>query len=79
MAERLGELLVRENLISLAQLREAQDEQRKAGERLSYTLTKLGFVDQNQLTTFMSEQYGVPAINLDEFEIDEDVPADSRS
>lgn len=73
MAERLGELLVRENLISLAQLREAQDEQRKAGERLSYTLTKLGFVDQNQLTTFMSEQYGVPAINLDEFEIDEDV------
>ncbi len=73
MAERLGELLVRENLISLAQLREAQDEQRKAGERLSYTLTKLGFVDQHQLTTFMSEQYGVPAINLDEFEIDEDV------
>ena len=73
MAERLGELLVRENLISLAQLREAQDEQRKAGDRLSYTLTKLGFVDQNQLTTFMSEHYGVPAINLDEFEIDEDV------
>ena len=73
MAERLGELLVRENLISLAQLREAQDEQRKAGERLTYTLTKLGFVDQSQLTTFMSEQYGVPAINLDEFEIDDDV------
>jgi type IV pilus assembly protein PilB len=73
MAERLGELLVRENLISLAQLREAQDEQRKAGDRLSYTLTKLGFVDQNQLTTFMSDHYGVPAINLDEFEIDEDV------
>jgi type IV pilus assembly protein PilB len=73
MAERLGELLVRENLISLAQLREAQDEQRKAGDRLSYILTKLGFVDQNQLTTFMSDHYGVPAINLDEFEIDEDV------
>ena len=42
---RLGELLVRENLISLSQLQKAQDEQRKTGARLGYSLTKLGILD----------------------------------
>ena len=73
MSERLGELLVRENLISLAELKKAQTHQRKDGERLTYTLTKLGMVGERDLTRFMSQHYGVPAINLDEFEIDDDV------
>ncbi len=70
---RLGELLVRENLISLAQLQEAQDEQRKTGARLGYSLTKLGIINEEELTTFLSKQYGVPSINLSEFEISPDV------
>ena len=73
MSERLGELLVRENLISLADLKKAQDTQRSSGEKLTYTLTKLGMVGEKDLTKFMSQHYGVPAINLDEFEIDEAV------
>ena len=73
MSERLGELLVRENLISLTQLKKAQDDQRETGQRLTYTLTKLGIVGEKDLTKFMSQHYGVPAINLDEFEIDDDV------
>ena len=73
MSERLGELLVRENLISLAELKKAQTHQRKDGERLTYTLTKLGIVGERDLTRFMSQHYGVPAINLEEFEIDDDV------
>ena len=73
MSERLGELLVRENLISLAELKKAQTHQRKDGDRLTYTLTKLGMVGERDLTRFMSQHYGVPAINLDEFEIDDDV------
>ena len=44
MAGRLGELLVRENLISLQQLQAAQEEQRKTGGKLGYNLTKLGFI-----------------------------------
>ena len=40
---RLGELLVREKLISLAQLRQAQDEQNRSGQNLGYTLAKLGY------------------------------------
>jgi type IV pilus assembly protein PilB len=71
--ERVGELLVRENLISLAQLQRAQDEQRKTGGRVGYHLTKLGFIEESQLTSFLSQQFGVPSIDLTEFEIDEDV------
>ncbi len=73
MPGRLGELLVRENLISLQQLQAAQEEQRKSGGRLGYNLTKLGYIEENELTQFLSKQYGVPAINLSEFEIDSEV------
>jgi len=73
MAGRLGELLVRENLISLQQLQKAQDEQRRAGGRIGYHLTKLGFIEESELTSFLSKQYGVPSINLKEFDIDAEV------
>src|SRR5713226_8836269 len=72
MAGRLGELLVRENLISLQQLQKAQEEQ-KAGGRIGYHLTKLGFIEESELTNFLSKQYGVPSINLKEFDIDAEV------
>jgi type IV pilus assembly protein PilB len=61
--------LVRENLISLSQLQKAQEEQRKSGARLGYSLTKLGIINEEDLTTFLSKQYGVPSINLAEFEV----------
>ncbi len=73
MSNRLGELLVRENLISLDQLRRAQDEQKKTGKRLGYSLTKLGFIAENDLVDFLSKQYGVPSINLAEFSIDPEI------
>ncbi len=73
MPGRLGELLVRENLITLQQLKAAQEEQRKGGGRLGYNLTRLGYIEENELTQFLSKQYGVPAINLSEFEIDPEV------
>ena len=73
MAGRLGELLVRENLISLQQLQRAQDEQKKTGGRIGYHLTKLGFIEESELTNFLSKQYGVPSINLKEFDIDGEV------
>src|SRR6266851_2421002 len=73
MAGRLGELLVRENLISLQQLQKAQEEQKKAGGRIGYHLTKLGFIEESELTNFLSKQYGVPSINLKEFDIDSEV------
>jgi type IV pilus assembly protein PilB len=70
---RLGELLVREKLISLQQLRQAQDEQKKSGKNLGYSLAKLGYISDGEITSFLSSQYRVPAINLDEYEIDPEV------
>jgi type IV pilus assembly protein PilB len=70
---RLGELLVREKLISLTQLRHAQDEQQRSGNNLGYTLAKLGYVSDDEITSFLSQQYRVPTINLEEYEVDADV------
>jgi type IV pilus assembly protein PilB len=70
---RLGELLVREKLISLAQLRQAQDEQKKTNTTLSYALARMGVISDREITDFLSQQYRVETINLDEFDIDEDV------
>jgi len=70
---RLGELLVREKLISLAQLRHAQDEQQRSGRNLGYTLAKLGYISDHEITHFLSQQYRVPTINLEEYEIDAEI------
>jgi type IV pilus assembly protein PilB len=70
---RLGELLVREKLISLQQLRQAQEEQNRSGQALGYTLQKLGFLSDSEITNFLSQQYRVPTINLEEYEIDADI------
>ncbi|MEN8685984.1 MAG: type IV-A pilus assembly ATPase PilB, partial [Desulfuromonadales bacterium] len=70
---RLGELLVRNKLIDDKQLAEALEEQQASGGRLGASLTKLGFLKEEDLAAFLSRQYGVPSINLNEFEIDESV------
>ena len=75
MNERIGELLVRENLLSKDQLRKARDEASMKGSRLGAEITQLGFMDENELTDFVAKQYGVPSINLDDFEIDPEVIA----
>jgi type IV pilus assembly protein PilB len=73
MSGRLGELLVRENLISVQQLRKAQEEQQKTGARIGTALIKTGAIEESKLTDFLSKQYGVPAINLKEFDIDPEI------
>ncbi|MED5371834.1 MAG: type IV-A pilus assembly ATPase PilB [Myxococcota bacterium] len=70
---RLGELLVREKLITPLQLQKAVNDQRSTGGRLGHHLTKLGYIEENELTAFLSQQYGVPSINLSDFEIDQEV------
>ncbi|HEX8908368.1 MAG TPA: type IV-A pilus assembly ATPase PilB [Anaeromyxobacteraceae bacterium] len=73
MAGRLGELLVRENLISLQQLQKAQEQQRRTGGRLGSLLVKSGAIGEGDLTSFLSKQYGVPAITLKDFDVDAEV------
>src|SRR5579871_4902333 len=73
MSGRLGELLVRENLISVQQLRKAQETQQKSGARIGTALIKTGAIEESKLTDFLSKQYGVPAINLKDFDIDPEI------
>jgi type IV pilus assembly protein PilB len=68
--EKIGELLVKENLLTAEQLNNARDEARAKNERLGTQITALGYLDEAELTDFVAKQYGVPSINLEEFEID---------
>ena len=67
---RIGELLVREKMLSLQQLQQAQDEAKRTGKRLGATLARLGYVNDQALTQFVAKQYSLPSINLGETEID---------
>ena len=71
--ERIGELLVKENLLSADQLDQAREQATTKGQRLGAQITQLGFLDEQELTEFVAKQYGVPSIQLGEFEIDAEV------
>jgi type IV pilus assembly protein PilB len=73
--ERIGELLVRENLLSAEQLQQAQREAAAKGGRLGAHITKLGLLEEAELTDFVAKQYGVPSIDLDAFQVDPEVIA----
>ncbi|MGE3466840.1 MAG: type IV-A pilus assembly ATPase PilB [Pyrinomonadaceae bacterium] len=73
MSAKLGEILVRENLITSQQLRETLEYQRANGGRLGSNLVRLGYVSDDVVTAVLSRQYGVPSINLDLFQIEADV------
>jgi type IV pilus assembly protein PilB len=67
---RIGDLLVREGLITKQQLDQALAEQRNSGERLGYALVKHGFVREIEITKMLARQYRVPAVDLSRFEVD---------
>ena len=75
MNERIGELLVKENILSSAQLSKAREEAASHGRRLGAQITALGFMDENELSEFVAKQYGVPSINLSDFTIEPEVIA----
>jgi type IV pilus assembly protein PilB len=70
MPSRIGEFLIKENLITAEQLESALKHQRQHGGRLGSILISLGYVQDDDITSLLSKQYGVPSINLAYFEID---------
>jgi type IV pilus assembly protein PilB len=70
MSQRLGDLLVKEKVITPEQLRIAMDSVRESGGRLGSVLVKLGYVSEEDVPSYISRQYGIPAINLAYFEVD---------
>src|SRR5437868_2728496 len=70
MPVRIGELLLKEKRITADQLQQALAHQKANGGKLGFNLVKLGFVKDEEITALLSKQYGVPSINLAQFEID---------
>ncbi|HSW39025.1 MAG TPA: type IV-A pilus assembly ATPase PilB [Acidobacteriota bacterium] len=70
MGTQIGELLIKEELITAEQLDMALKHQRQNGGRLGSILIHLGFVGDDEITSLLSRKYGVPSINLAYFEID---------
>jgi type IV pilus assembly protein PilB len=73
MSSRLGEILIKESLITSDQLRQALEHQKAHGGRLGTCLMKLGFISDDEITSVLSRQYGVPSINLRYYEVDASV------
>src|SRR5438552_2549895 len=68
--ERIGDLLVREGLITREQLDKALQEQKQNGTRVGYNLVKLGFIQEIELTKMLAKQFKLPAVDLSRFEVD---------
>ena len=68
--ERLGEILIREALVTRDQLARGLGEQQATGMRLGYCLVKLGFVQEVDLTKMLARQFRMPAVDLSKFEVD---------
>ncbi|MBN2332333.1 MAG: type IV-A pilus assembly ATPase PilB [Deltaproteobacteria bacterium] len=71
--KRLGEMLVSAKLLTDNQLAQALQDQKMNGGRLGSVLVRLGFINDDDLINFLCVQYGVPAVNLRDFKIDEQV------
>jgi type IV pilus assembly protein PilB len=71
--DRLGDLFVREGLISQAQLDEALKEAQQTKTRIGFALVKMGFVAENQLTRALAKQFRVPAVDLEKVKIEEKI------
>jgi type IV pilus assembly protein PilB len=70
MAVKLGDLLLRSKLITPDQLDAALKSQREEGGKLGEALVRVGVVTENDITETLSQQFGVPSIDLANFEID---------
>ena len=67
---RIGDLLLREGLVTQDQLNKALTEQRHNGTRVGYNLVKLGFVKETDLTRMLARQHKMPAVDLTKFQVD---------
>jgi type IV pilus assembly protein PilB len=73
LSERLGELLVKRNLITPEQLRKAYEDQKSNGSRLESALIKLGYIKEDELLSFLSAQYRVPSVKISKIEVNPSV------
>jgi len=68
MAVKIGELLLKHNLITQEQLQEALELQKQNGSKIGQNLVQLGYVKEEDITNLLSQQYGIPSVDLSQFE-----------
>jgi type IV pilus assembly protein PilB len=80
MPLKIGELLLKAQLVTQDQLDEALEEQKQSGGRIGEHLIRLDHVSEEDILDCLSQQFGVPSINLRHFDIEESIirliPAD---
>ncbi len=71
-SNRLGEVLVSNNLLTREQLGKALEEQRLSGGRLNLgtILVSKKMLTEEYLTSFLSKQYGVPSVSLADYDVE---------
>ena len=72
-AKKMGDMLLRNKMVSPEQLRNATERAQQLGESVANALDALGYVDGTQLVDFLSRQYQVPSIDLSTVDIPEDI------
>ena len=70
IGDRLGEILLSENLLTREQLTAALAEQKATGHRLGYVLVKQGALAEVEITKVLARQHRMPAVDLSRFEVD---------
>src|SRR5262245_28854552 len=70
MAVKLGDLLLKSKLITQELLEAALKLQREEGGKIGEALVRVGAVSEGDITETLSQQFGVPSIDLAHFEID---------
>lgn len=67
MVSKLGEMLVKAQLITDAQLEEIMKIQRREGGKLGSIVVRQGFCSDQDIVSFLGMQYGVPAADLEQW------------
>lgn len=70
LRKRLGDLLVEEGIVSEEQIQQALNAQRSTGQKLGDALIDLGFITEKQMLDFLSQQLGLPLIDLGRAPVD---------
>jgi type IV pilus assembly protein PilB len=73
LANKIGEMLLKGNLISADQLRSALETQEKTHERIGTVLIKSGFIKEEDLLAFLGRQFNLPVVDLSKYEINPEI------
>ncbi len=73
LANKIGEMLLKANLVTADQLRGALETQEKTHERIGTVLVKAGYIKEEELLAFLGRQFNLPVVNLSKYEINPDV------